>query len=72
MQKRLKKEKETGQEKQGARTPRGHNERRRDREDGGEGQKTEPGGERMMGEKTKETEGVQRGREMNRLESHKQ
>lgn len=37
---------------------------------GKEGQKTEPGGGKMMGKKRKETEGVGRGRGMSKLESH--
>lgn len=37
---------------------------------GKEGQKTEPGGRRMIGKKTKETEGVGKGRGMSKPESH--
>lgn len=39
---------------------------------GREGQKTDPGGGRMMGRKTKKTRGVGRGKEMSNLESHRQ
>ena len=41
-------------------------------ETGREGQKTEPGGGRMMGKKKKETRGVGRGRKMSKPESHRQ